>query len=160
VLACELLRLPSIAVVLVAPASHPQAPPSMNTHLFPRPQAIVLLELALVVRHTVLAEDPAGGCQYRVGCGKPRGGSGGQRDEERHAPATGAAGRTYPAIVKSGDVSGVVCGCNGWFGACSGRAGRRMMRRRKSSAKTPKPFAAAATFAISSSSSFGSSERL
>jgi hypothetical protein len=42
------------------------------THLLPGPQTIVLLELALVVRYTVLAEDPAISCQYRAVCGKPR----------------------------------------------------------------------------------------
>jgi hypothetical protein len=71
---------------------------------------------------------PSWRCQYRARCAKPWEGSRGPRDEERHATAIGAAGRTYPAIVKSGDVSGVVCGCNGWFGACVGRRGCRMMR--------------------------------
>jgi len=39
-----------------------------TTHLLPRPQSIVLLELALVVRYAVLAEDPAATCQSRS-CG-------------------------------------------------------------------------------------------
>lgn len=43
----------------------PITPPKLfgikTTHLFPRPQAIVLLELALIIRDAVLAVDPAAG---------------------------------------------------------------------------------------------------
>jgi hypothetical protein len=55
------------------------------THLLPDPQAVVLLELALVVRNAVLAHNPAADCQCRA-----------------HSAAV--AGATYPAIVKSGEV--------------------------------------------------------
>jgi hypothetical protein len=55
------------------------------THLLPDPQAVVLLELALVVRNAVLAHNPAAHCQCRA-----------------HTPPV--AGGTYPAIVKSGEV--------------------------------------------------------
>jgi hypothetical protein len=49
---------------------HPKFFHIETTHLLPCPQTIVLLEFALVVRHVVLAEDPAGDCQYRHLCGK------------------------------------------------------------------------------------------
>jgi hypothetical protein len=82
----------------------------------------VLLELALVVRYTVLAEDPAGAlsvssCVRKAACVQCES----SRNEEHRVIGLEAAKGTYPAIVKSGDVFGVVCGCNGWFGSCVGR---------------------------------------
>jgi hypothetical protein len=50
-----------------------------TTHLFPGPQTIVLLELALIMRDTVFAEDPTANRQYRALCGSPEVGSGGCR---------------------------------------------------------------------------------
>lgn len=80
----------------------------------------MLLELALVMRYTVLAEDPAVRCQF-VALMQMFGGLQPCHAEVRWLYATIAASKTYPAIVKSGDVRGVVCGCNGWFGGCAGR---------------------------------------
>jgi hypothetical protein len=57
----------------IATTSFPAICPSSSveaTHLLPSPQAIVLLEFALVVRYTVLAVDPAGDCQCRRSCRK------------------------------------------------------------------------------------------
>jgi hypothetical protein len=54
------------ASIPVAPMPFPEcfrALASDTTHLFPGSQTIVLLEFALVVRYTVLTEDPAVGCQ-------------------------------------------------------------------------------------------------
>lgn len=47
-----------------------QCPLILPTHLLPGPQAIVLLEFALVIRNAVLAENPAANCQYRALSGK------------------------------------------------------------------------------------------
>jgi hypothetical protein len=71
----RLVAVDIYAHALIAPTSYPWVLPQLfyteTTHLFPGPQSIVLLELALVVWHTVLAENPAGTCQYRARCGKP-----------------------------------------------------------------------------------------
>jgi hypothetical protein len=124
---CSLLRWPPLSlsahvISLDHPTSFPSSSNTETTYLLPCPQAIVLLELALVVRYTVLAEDPAGAssvlsCVRKAGCVQCES----SRDEEHHVIGLEAARGTYPAIVKSGDVFGVVRGCNGWFGSCVGR---------------------------------------
>lgn len=64
-------RVEFVASTSYPPASSRNPPNSKMTHLLPRPQAIVLLELALVVRNAVLTENPAASRQYRALCGKP-----------------------------------------------------------------------------------------
>jgi hypothetical protein len=75
-------------------------PPAVG--LLPDAHAVVLLELALIVRDLVLAENPAANrqcCRGRAGAGRA------------------AAERTYPAMVKSGEESVWCCGGNGSEGA-------------------------------------------
>lgn len=78
----------------------------------------MLLELALIVRDAVLAEEPAANGQYRA-TGGSRGGvcrQLSQRQVESRKRPT-AADETYPAIVKSGEGCWWIGGGNGWFGA-------------------------------------------
>lgn len=76
-----------------------------STHLLPSPQAVVPLVYALIVRDIVLAVDPAVDCQYQAACGRPGERREGRRRALRRYLAGPAAGeRTYPAIVKSGEV--------------------------------------------------------
>jgi len=93
----------------------------------------VLLELALPVRHLVLAHNPAADCQYPALCGKA---------EERWrlsryslGPATRpkARGWTYPGILKSVEEYCAACGGNWWIrGLVDLVMSRgRMIRRRK-----------------------------
>jgi len=60
-LAIGLCQCPSIMQVMPS-----ELFPFRTTHLLPSPQAIVLLEFALVVRNAVLAEDPAMNRQHQA----------------------------------------------------------------------------------------------
>lgn len=86
------------------------------THLLPEPQSILSLEVFLVLGNTVLAVDPAVRRQYRAMHGKD-----GCRKEaswdlsgDMRAPTRGL--RTYPAIVKSGEVLKRCRRSNWWVG--------------------------------------------
>lgn len=101
----------------------------------------MLLELALVVRNAVLAENPAVVRQYGavvvvlgVWCCADT-----ETLVRRHARSRAADG-TYPAIVKSGEWCWRCCGVNGWFLACVGRRSRSRMIRQRSTVDSQATF--------------------
>ena len=121
--------------------------PYSLTHLLPGPQSIVLLVFALPVRNAVLAHNPAGDCQCRAPWGRATPAA---ASYPRAVVAPIALSKTYPAIVKSGDLYVAACGGNWWFRGVDVvfESQGRMMHRRNIGSRVPRrlPRLRAATF--------------